>query len=353
MKKRSFLCLLAFPLFLSCAQQEGNANVATTEDKPAKANVVSAPADDKVGSAAWVFDAPDGVSLCEVETDSLDIRNPFVMYEPHSNMYYMTGDGGCMWTSSDAQKWKGPYKIIDMGEDAWMGNSYTVTSPELYRRNEKYCLVASFGYADTTGAEKHECAVLVADDITGPYRLPDKPLPLTPASDNAKWPTYANDGFGNTCVIYACNADNADGAAMKVVMLAEGQNTSLGEPYEIMDISMLPWRSNVIESPEFFTTAEGEYGILFTSDINGKSVVGIAYSAKELGHPINGPWVVEKKAFLEGRVGGASLFTDYDGTDVLVMHKEVTENGNRRYVPCFLKMDTQFEKLENKGNYNF
>ena len=72
-----------------------------------------------------------------------------------------------------------------------------------------------------------------------------------------------------------------------------------------------------------------------------------------MGHWLNGPWVAEPQPLMRGNVGGASLFNDYDGTLVMVLHKDTVIAGSNIKVPQFVKMDSQFEKLKNRGYYNF
>lgn len=47
------------------------------------------------------------------------------------------------------------------------------------------------------------------------------------------------------------------------------------------------------------------------------------------------------------------LFRDYDGTAVMVMHKDTIVNGDERQVPQFVKTDLQYDKLKLKGHYKF
>ena len=336
-KKNSILSL-SLLLMLSCTgQADGN------KGADSKLKAQTAVQEDRLQTASV------NQSVHEVPVDSMDMKNPFVMYDAALNTYYMTGDGGLMWTSNDMRVWKGPYSMIEPGEDAWMGAEPTVLSPEIYCRDDKYCLMASFGYNDG-GKEVQQCAVLVADNIAGPYRLPEKSEPLTAPDEYAAHPAYAPDGNGNTCMMYTAGSS---GNEIRIMMLADGQNTRMGEPFGIMDVSRLPWKGGAVESPEFLVTEEGGYAMLFASTVGGESVIAVAYSAMELGHPLNGPWIVEERPFAAGNIGGVSTFVDYDGTDVLVAHKEITVNGRKRYVPQFLKIDTQFEKLVNKGSYNF
>ena len=350
MKKRSFLCLLVFPFLLSCGQQESKVDSMSGKEKQTKETAVNGTETKTKDGGGCLLATPDGLPAREVALDSMDMKNPFVMYEPATNLYYMTGDGGLMWTSVDLKLWRGPYDILDLPSNAWTGSSPSVFSPEIYRRDNRYYLVASFGYK-SSGEDKYACSVLASDKIIGPYKLLNESQPLIDVAENAVWPAYADDGMGNTCIIYA--EGDAESANIKIQMLTGNQDGCLGEPFGMLDVSKLPWKSGVLESPEYFMTAEGGFGMLFASTFDGKSVVAVAYSQKELGHPINGPWIVEDKPFVEGNVGGASTFVDYDGTDVLVMHKEITVNGIKRYVPQFLKLDTQFEKLVEKGNYIF
>lgn len=353
MKKRHFLYLMAFQLFLSCGQQEGSSEaVAGDGAAGGKAVSSSAPA---VKQGERLLATPDGLPAREVAVDSMDMKNPFVMYEPVSNMYYMTGDGGCMWTSSDMVVWKGPFKVIDLEPGTWMGDAPAVCSPEIYKHEGKYCMVASFGLASEGGGsgDRSALSVLFADNITGPYRLAEGALPLNGEAGAVSGPTYTDDCFGNTCIVYKESAGEDGKPNVKIMMLAKEQKSRLGEPFGILDTGDLPWKSNVIESPDMFVTDDGGFGMLFESEIDGRSVIGAAYSTKELGHPLNGPWIVEPEPFVDENSGGASMFADYDGTTVLVMHKETVHAGQKRYVPHFMKMETQFLKLQNKGYYKF
>ena len=140
-------------------------------------------------------------------------------------------------------------------------------------------------------------------------------------------------------ITYTYNGENVDGVTEVGTYVVVAKITADGYYEKTLTATLVITEVQLLEMT----------GITF----DGKSVVAVAYSQKELGHPINGPWIVEDKPFVEGNVGGASTFVDYDGTDILVMHKEIAVNGIKRYVPQFLKLDTQFEKLVEKGNYIF
>jgi hypothetical protein len=354
-KKRCILCLLAFPLLLSCGQQRVEGGDPAAGDAAKDVGCAVQTVAGNPGKKLWMPPTPDGLPPREIAVDSMDVRNPFIIYERNRNLYYMTGDGGYMWTSEDMRVWKGPYNVIEPGAGAWMGESPSVFSPEIYRHNGKYYYLASFGITSEGDGQNGTaaCGVLVADDIFGPYRSIEGSKPLTDVGGTACWPTLTSDGEHSNLFLYVEPADGDSGAEVKILMLADGQEKVLGEPFVLLESSRLPWGGKVIESPDVFFTEEGSLGMLFTSIKNGRSVIGVAYSLMELGHPLNGPWVVEEKPLVEENAGGASMFTDYDGTKVLVMHKETEMGGLKRYVPRFLKMETQFEKLQNKGYHIF
>jgi hypothetical protein len=108
--------------------------------------------------------------------------------------------------------------------------------------------------------------------------------------------------------------------------------------------------SPVMESPDLFITEGGRMGIMFTSRIGEEKAIGVAYS--ETGH-LDGPWVMEPAPLMNCNVGNANMFHDYDGTLVLVAHKDTVIAGVERTVLQLFKMDSQFEKLQVKGNYKF
>ena len=348
MKSRALTYLLLLLMLASCGMGGKNASSADA--------VVD----------AWVLSAPSGMSVDTMDIDDMDIKNPFILYNNESDMYCMVADGGYMWLSKNLRMWEGPYSVLMQDSASWIGESPVVTSPEIHKHGGKYYYMATFERTDTMvmGTDgklfaRCSCVALVADDVTGPYRTIDVNSNLLDVSEKAQHPTYCTDEYGVGYMIYNHDAcQNGDGT-VQIVRFTDDFGRRMGEAYVMFTASQNTWSrtsggkdtfSPVIESPYLFITDEGGIGILFTTYMGAEKALGVAYS--ETGH-LNGPWVIEPEPLVTGNVGGAMMFTDYDGTLVMVAQKDTIMDGAQKSMTRFYKMDSQFEKLQIKGYYKF
>lgn len=351
MVRKFFIYLSALVLAVSCAPDKGK-----EQKNGAQQN----------NAVEFRLTTIDGSPECTVSIDTMDIRNPFVRYDRKSNTYYMFGDGGGMWSSKDMKVWKGPYNVLDIDNAVWYNSGKSVIAPEVHKHDGHYYYLASFG-RDNVDSEAGEissrsCVALVADEITGPYRNIDNESELLAQEEFASYPTFVADEFNAGYMIYTQNNVRAGESSLSIIRFNDSFCRRLGEAYVMLnspDVESLIDKSGnrfpvqSIESPYLFVTDCDEAGLLFTANCDGESVIGVAYTQKSLGHWLNGPWVAEPELLVGGNVGGASLFTDYDGTTVMVFHKDTLLNGRQVSLPRFMKVDTELEKLEIKGYYNF
>ena len=353
MKWYSLTYLILPFIAFSCGQKSAEENVKGKESKVVVAE--NAAVDNDIEK--WTLAAPDGMSLTKADIDTMSIGNPFVRYERKSNRYYMVGDGGYMWISKNLKEWEGPYNVLD-GKDNALADG-NVAAPEIHLHDGRYYYMASLERTGANGEASAHCVVLVSDSITGPYKIVDKNSNLLEGDGVAAAPAYATDELGAAYMIYA-KSDGKPSAAVEIVRLTDDLGRRMGEPYKMLrstDESLLALNGKgsgqEIASPFVFVTDEGNPGMLFTTMLRGESVIGVAYSKMELGHWLNGPWIVENEPFVSGNVGGASVFEDYDGTSVMMMHKDTLIGGKRKFLPRMIKVDTQFDKLKKKGFYIF
>ena len=73
-----------------------------------------------------------------VPLDSIQLSDPFVFAHAKSQTYYMTGTGGMVWKSKDLATWSGPYRVIEVNPDSWMGPHPMVWAAEIHEYNGKY-----------------------------------------------------------------------------------------------------------------------------------------------------------------------------------------------------------------------
>lgn len=309
--------------------------------------------DNKKNSCKWdmqpVFGKCDSVSI-----DTMDIKNPFITYDGKGDSYYMTGDDGYVWKSKDLHLWTGPYNVLSHDVTSWLGVSPVITSPEIHKFANKYYYMATF-----ETSEYHSCATLVADDIEGPYRTIDNKSFLLDMSEKAGHPTFCNDEFGAGYMIYDHLGESCGDGTVQIVLYNDNLGCRLGEAYIMFTASQIPWSRkmdngengllSILESPFLFYPSGNGLGILFTAYAGGEKAVGVAYS--ETG-TLNGPWIIDDEPLLKG-FESVSMFSDYDGTLVMVASKDTVMNGVKKSVPKLIKTDSQFEKLQIKGYYKF
>ena len=317
----------------------------------------------------WTFAPPAGVALDTVSMDDVEMKNPFIRYEREDDCYYMVGDGGYMWVSGDLRSWVGPYDVLDQDTASWIGAEPVITSPEIHKFAGKYYYMATFERPDVVLQDadgcpfaRRSCVALVADDIRGPYRTIDSSSSLLVESEMAAHPTFGVDPLGASYMIYTHQGEQNGDGTVQIVRFSDDMGSRVGEAYIMFSAARNMWSGEVVdgerrfspvmEAPFLFITDESEMGILFTSYIGGEKAVGVAYTMTgEYGY--NGPWVVEPQPLLTGGVGSASIFTDYDGTKVLVVNKDTVVDGVAKSVPQLFKLDMQFDKLKIEGHYKF
>ncbi len=316
----------------------------------------------------WKLTTPDGSPERTVAIDTMDLRNPFVRFDRKSNCYYMVGDGGHLWSSKDMRVWNGPYNVLDIDTAVWYSRALSVVAPEIHRHNDRYYYLASFerdgevvAGIDGSNITGRSCVALVADDITGPYRVIDKESELLEPAEVATHPTFFTDELNAGYMIYTHAGEQTGDGSFKIIRFTDDNGRRMGEAFEMFKASEIGWAQktdntqalHTVEAPYLFVTDGGEGGMLFTARKGDESTIGVAYTTNEFGHWLNGPWVAEPEPLVKGNVGGASLFTDYDGTLVMVFHKDTMLNGKKMSIPQFMKAESQFKKLETKGYYNF
>ena len=317
----------------------------------------------------WTFSPPAGVALDTVLMDDMEMNNPFIRYEREDDCYYMVGDGGYMWVSSNLRSWVGPYDVLCQDTASWIGAEPVITSPEIHKFGGKYYYMATFERPDVMVPDaegrpfaRRSCVALVADDIRGPYRTIDRGSSLLVESEMAAHPTFGVDHLGASYMIYTHQGEQNGDGTVQIVRFSDDLGRRVGEAYIMFSADENLWSGSVVdgerrfspvmEAPFLFITDEKEMGILFTSYIGGEKAIGAAYTQTgEYGY--NGPWVVEQQPLLTGGVGSASIFTDYDGTKVLVVGKDTVADGIVKCRPQLFKLDMQFDKLKIEGHYKF
>ncbi len=304
--------------------------------------------------------------LQRISIDTMDIANPFIIYDKAVNLYYMTGDGGQVWSSADMLTWEGPFDVLSAAGEAWMGADAVVTSPEIHRYKKRYYYMATFSRPDIKiegsageALDRTSCEIFVSDAAAGPYKHIASGEGLLNPADYSVHPTFCTDYNNVGYMIYTQGCEQNGDATVQIVRLADNFNARVGEPYVMFRASKIPWasdcegfQSRYMGAPFYFETMSGRLAVLFTSVKGGEKVIGVAYTGDDaIG--LNGPWNIEPQPLLEGGVQSASLFRDYDGRTVMLYQKDTIIDGKNRALPRLMRVDTQFDKLKLKGHYKF
>ena len=316
----------------------------------------------------WELNTIDGKPVRTVSIDSMELRDPFIILDKETRVYYMTGTGGAVWKSNNLRQWNGPYNVLQLDTTMWMGSNPTIWAPEIHKFKDKYYYMATFTRPDViidrvAGRDipRRSCQLFVSDNIEGPYKPIDAERPLLRADQPSLDATFCDDELGAGYIIYSHEwIQNWDGT-VQIIRLSDDFSEQVGEPYVMFTASQNPWSAGVdslgnksfcpvMDGPFLFDTEGGSLGILFSTYIDGEYAVGVAYSTM---YGLNGPWVIEPEPFLRDNNGHPMLFNDFDGTLVMAVHKDTVIGERHTSVPRFIEMDDQFEKLKIKRYYKF
>ena len=107
----------------------------------------------------------------------ISVKDPCILADVQTQMYYMTGTGGKLWKSKDLKRWNGPYEVAQTDPHSWMGPKPIIWAAELHHYKDKYYYFATFTNTsvkiDTVKGnviERRASHVLVSDKPDGPYR---------------------------------------------------------------------------------------------------------------------------------------------------------------------------------------
>ena len=112
-----------------------------------------------------------------VAFEEMSMSDPFILADPMTRMYYMTGSGGSMWRSEDLKMWEGPFSVAQHDPNSWMGERPAIWAAELHFYKGKYYYFATFTNRDIIvdvvpdryEVQRRASHVLMAESVMGPY----------------------------------------------------------------------------------------------------------------------------------------------------------------------------------------
>lgn len=293
-----------------------------------------------------------------IPLSSIVLSDPSILADQQTQMYYMTGTGGRLWKSKDLKYWSGPYDVVKIDPESWMGPRPEIWAAELHAYKGKYYYFATFTNKDViidevkgNKIERRACHVLVSARPDGPY-VPMEDAIYLPADKPTLDGTFWVDKDGKPYMVYCYEwLQNWDGTIEKIELKPDLSGT-VGETELLFRASDSPWsceeengkirRSKVTDGPYLFRTGTGRLGMLWTSWVYDEYTQGVAYSSTGT---LDGPWIQEKVPVTPPNYGHGMLFKTLEGKWLMSVHSHQNINGHFHRVPCLFEVDFSGDKL--------
>lgn len=300
-----------------------------------------------------------------IPTDSIRLSDPFIFPDTKTKTYYMTGTGGLVWKSKNLKKWDGPYNVVKVDPNSWMGPSPMIWAAEIHEYKGKYYYFATFTNRsvkiDTVAnnvIERRACHVLVSDKPDGPYVPMSDPTYL-PADKPTLDATLWIDKDKKPYMIY-CHEwlQNLNGTVEKI-LLKDDLSGTVGDGQILFRASDSPWSreknssgqdvpNKVTDGPYLFKTSTGRLGMIWTSWVYDQYTQGVAYSQSGT---LDGPWVQEQKPITPPNYGHGMIFKDFKGHLLMSLHSHAKIGENTIRIPHFFRVSTSGDFLKILGDF--
>ena len=293
-----------------------------------------------------------------VPLDSIRLSDPFILADPRTHTYYMTGTGGLLWQSKDLKYWDGPRAVAQPDPASWMGPDPMIWAAEIHPYQGKYYYFATFtnralkiDAAQGGTLERRAVQVLVSDQPAGPYR-PMRDETYLPANKSTLDGTFWVENKQPYLLYCHEWVQNQDGTVERIALKPDLSGTT-GPGQVLFRASDSPWsRENprtgpalpnkVTDGPWVFRTKTGKLGMLWTSWIYDVYTQGVAYSTSGT---LAGPWRQEPAPITPPNYGHGMIFRTFEGQDLLVLHSHQDIKGNYHRVPHLFEADLSGDKL--------
>jgi beta-xylosidase len=305
-------------------------------------------------SQNWKPEFKEGIPL-----DSIHLSDPCILADKNTLTYYMTGTGGWLWKSKDLRKWTGPYNVIKIDPNSWMGPNPMIWAAELHYYKGKYYSFATFTNRsvkiDTVRGnviERRASHVLVSNKPDGPY-TPMKDSIYLPPDKPTLDGTFWVDKDGKPYMVYCYEwLQNWNGTIEKIELKPDLSGT-IGEGKVLFRASDSPWskyldeNNNIVshrvtDGPWLFLTQTGKLGMLWTSWAFSDYTQGVAYSESGT---LDGPWVQEMEPITPPNYGHGMLFRTFEGILLMSVHSHKKVNGRTIRIPHLFVVDDSGDKL--------
>lgn len=303
--------------------------------------------------------------------DSISLSDPYIIADPITRQYYMTGSGGLMWKSLDLRMWTGPYQVVQIDNKSWMGEYPMIWAAEIHFYKGKYYYFATFTNSkviiekipNRCDIQRRASHVFVSDKIEGPYKVMNDKLYLSAKESTLDATLWVERGI--PYMVYCHEWMQTMDGTMDMIRLSDDLSESLGEHQVLFKASDAYWSREmnsigeitfgmnlggyVTDGPFLFRTQTGKLGMLWSSWGSTKYAQGVAYS---ISGKITGPWKQEHDALVPNNSGHGMLFRTFDGKLLMSLHHQSFREEHAPRRPYLLEVDDSGDKLMIRGRYN-
>ena len=287
----------------------------------------------------------------------ISLSDPFIMADPVTHQYYMTGTGGGVWTSPDLEMWTGPQTVTDVDGEVWFGSRPQIWASEIHFVEGKYYYIATFTNSgiqvDDAGHPRRAVHVLSSTLPEGAYTIiPGSDATYVPAEKTTLDGTLFTDTDGTRYLIYCHEWIQNGNGTIEYIPLKPDMKGTVGAGVVMTRAHNATWNTSpVTDGPYLFRTQTGRLGMIWTSWHGGRYVQGVAYSNSGT---LAGPWIHEALPITPDNYGHGMLFRTFEGQLLMSIHSHRTIDESKQQWerhPTLFLMDDSGDRLQTVMEY--
>ncbi len=283
-----------------------------------------------------------------MKTEDIQIRDPFIVPQPHRSSYLMYGStdpdiwnppatGFDVWESRDLSSWEGPIPAFRPPHDFWSDRNFW--APEVHEYRGGWYMFASFKSPE----QRRGPQILIGDSAKGPFRL-HSPGPVTPRDWECLDGTLHTDQTGTPWMVFCHEWVQIEDGTICATRLSDDLTNSVGSPVTLFAASSAPWvepfrdgKSYVTDGPFLFPIGDS-LAMIWSSFRGGAYAIGVSYSDTD----VLGPWHHDAQPLYQNDGGHGMIFRDLSGHLNLTIH---TPNRTPHERAIFLPLEEHEGRL--------
>ena len=309
-----------------------------------------------------------------IDFDSLKMSDPFILSDIVTHTYFLTGSNGSIWKSRNLKTWQGPYNVVQIDTNSWMGNKPMIWAAEIHNYQNRYFYFATFTNPRIVidsipfryNIPRRASHILVSDKADGPYKFMNNENYLPSKEATLDGTFWIEDGI--PYMVYCHEWLQIIDGTIDAIRLKSDLCGPEDKPFTLFRASDAPWAKElnsireitnnrkipgwVTDGPYLFRTKTGKLGMIWSSWGDKRYALGVAYSQSG---KLKGPWIPEPEPLISENSGHGMLFRTFEGKLLMSLHYQSSDpkNPQRSFrKPTLLEVDDSGDKLKIIGRYN-